>query len=271
MLICEPPPSLGNRGDDKRCLGISSTETTDSDSSNAEEEEEEPHNHLATTPDDRGVSLRSEYSSRRLSLLPRLQSARDLDHDSDDVSRASCISFGDVTVHTHSVTLGDNPSVTEGPPLALDAHVDSMSCCLDDFEMRKTRRTSSRRKAARIPVEQREALLKELGHKEESLKEISREIQTIKASRMQARKAEKSKKDLDVYWVLSQVSLRETKLKARHAEKDRRATNQPPRAVGHSQSRRGRFAWGRRRKPRGESSSRKTTGFFSRWRKNFAT
>jgi hypothetical protein len=127
-------------------------------------------------------------------------------------SKKSCVSFGDVRVRTHSVTLGDNPAVTTGLPLALDwDHVDSNSYNLEDFEKRK-RRT----RVMRIPVEEREARLREMGHSKDSLDEISQEIEKIKTSR---RESSKLLSPMDEYLLMANVSLRDKRLVSRETRK----------------------------------------------------
>jgi hypothetical protein len=47
------------------------------------------------------------------------EGSSDLTADTRSISNSSSISFGSVTVHTHPVTLGDNPAVSTGLPVTL--------------------------------------------------------------------------------------------------------------------------------------------------------
>jgi hypothetical protein len=113
-------------------------------------------------------------------------------------------------VHTHNLTLGDNPAVRKGPPLALEWNsVKSERFNVDEYEeLTKGRK----KKALRIPQATREALLRENGHSNDRIKQTSQEIVGIKAARCMTRL------DLDPmqeYQVLSQLSLREHRRQGR--------------------------------------------------------
>jgi hypothetical protein len=113
---------------------------------------------------------------------------------------------------SNSVTLGDNPAVTKGLPLALDwDHVDSNSYNLEDFEKRK-----KRTRVMRIPAEEREARLREMGHSKDSFNKISQEIEQIKTSR---RESKKVLSPMDEYRLMANVSLFKYRLASREASK----------------------------------------------------
>ena len=128
-------------------------------------------------------------------------------------SRRSLISFGSVDVHTHKITLGDNPSVKRGPPVRLGSFQMSESFNLDEFEAMSKGRP---KRVNRIPDHLRETWLRENGHSKESLLQISKEIEQIKTTR------DMSKMDLNrmqEYQVMSNVSLRQQRRAATTAAK----------------------------------------------------
>ena len=76
------------------------------------------------------------------------------------------VSFGQVRQHVHGQILGDNPSVTKGPPVSLDWDVlSSERIDLDQYELEKLNRCyesdncDENRKVARIPAEKRERIV----------------------------------------------------------------------------------------------------------------
>lgn len=77
------------------------------------------------------------------------------------------LSFGQVSVHQHNVIIGDNPSCSKGPPVALDWKlVRSDSYNLDEYEnMTK----ATRRKATRLGRQERETMLQENGFSKQDL------------------------------------------------------------------------------------------------------
>ena len=100
-------------------------------------------------------------------------------------SKTSMISFGTVSVYTHDMTLGDNPSVTTGPPLMLDwVHLKSECFHIDHFEQLNQGR---RKKARRIPRNDREAWLQKKGYSRECLDRVLKEIEYIKTTRRQTK------------------------------------------------------------------------------------
>jgi hypothetical protein len=109
-------------------------------------------------------------------------------------SRRSSISFGSVSVHTHPVTLGDNPAVSTGLPVTLDwKPVNSVCFDIDEYERMCQGR---REKAEKIHSADREAWLREKGYTKECFKRVEREINEIKASRRQSREKSASNADL---------------------------------------------------------------------------
>jgi len=132
----------------------------------------------------------------------------DFTESTADLSRSS-ISFGSVAVHTHNVTLGDNPAVKKGLPLALGSFQKSETFNVDEYEVMSQGRP---KRANRIPEHLREEWLRENGHSKESLLKIAQEIDVIRAERSI------SKLDLnrmEEYQVMSNVSYRQNK---RHAD-----------------------------------------------------
>lgn len=54
------------------------------------------------------------------------------------VCRASIVSFSQITVHRHLITLGDNPSPSEGPPISIEwTSFDSHTLTVDEYESAK--------------------------------------------------------------------------------------------------------------------------------------
>jgi hypothetical protein len=89
-------------------------------------------------------------------------------------SRMTSISFGSVSVHTHPITLGDNPAVSTGIPVTLDwEYVSSQYFDIDEYEVMCQGR---QKKAQKIDSADREAWLREKGYTGECFKKVWREI-----------------------------------------------------------------------------------------------
>ena len=118
----------------------------------------------------------SSSNQSRHSLSNRTLSA------SSVLSNASSVSFGTVSIHSHQVILGDNPSVRSGPPLTLDwKPFDTKTVDLDSYE-RYFEEEGRRRTYAelRIPQGQREQLVKELDYNKRMLRQVLKEIDFIR-------------------------------------------------------------------------------------------
>eukprot|EP00547_Thalassionema_nitzschioides_P016827 CAMPEP_0194239352 /NCGR_PEP_ID=MMETSP0158-20130606/5843_1 /TAXON_ID=33649 /ORGANISM="Thalassionema nitzschioides, Strain L26-B" /LENGTH=335 /DNA_ID=CAMNT_0038973807 /DNA_START=372 /DNA_END=1379 /DNA_ORIENTATION=- len=81
------------------------------------------------------------------------------------------------------MTLGDNPSVTLGPPLTIEwEHFDSLTTSLDDYELK--RGPSRNRASYKIPYILREQILRYVGFGRAELHEASIEIAETKRGRL---------------------------------------------------------------------------------------
>lgn len=112
----------------------------------------------------------------------------------------SGVRFGQVRIHEHKNILGDNPSVSKGPPITLDWDVlASHRICLDEYETEKLRlscedvaaeqadgkptdgsKTTAVRRPTRIPAPERYNIVRAAGHSRSSLERVHSEIQMIK-------------------------------------------------------------------------------------------
>jgi len=123
------------------------------------------------------------------------------------------VNFGVVRVHTHDIVLGDNPSVSQGPPLTLDWDANKSECySLDEFEKINN---SGGHHAKRVSMRTREIWLREMGHSTESFNRVSDEIEHIKTSRQLSRNEEELA--LDEGYVL----VRRTRSRSPHSSNDR--------------------------------------------------
>jgi len=92
------------------------------------------------------------------------------------------VGFSTVEVRSHAMILGDNPSVSSGPPVTLDwTHQDVMECDLSQYEKSKPLRRS--KSEICIPSYLRESWLRDQGYARSELTEVSKEIDMIKKGR----------------------------------------------------------------------------------------
>lgn len=169
----------------------------------------------AASMGERTISTTSLSSmATRRSAMSSDASQTNMSSDSSQTSKRSTISFGSVSVHTHDITLGDNPAVKTGPPLSLGKLVKSEEFKLDEYEAMSKGRS---KKAIRIPDHLREEMLRENGHSADSLLQISREINEIKETR---RLSKLELNPMQEYQVMSNVSLRQSR---RHAAQESKA------------------------------------------------
>jgi len=101
------------------------------------------------------------------------------------LARPRGVKFGMVNIHTHDITLGDNPSVSRGPPLALnwDA-VNSEHFSLEEYE----NKFGPAGDAVKVSIRTREDWLREMGHTTESFNRVCHEIEDIQISRQKSKK-----------------------------------------------------------------------------------
>jgi hypothetical protein len=155
-------------------------------------------------------------------LSPGWEETDSMSSSSSSSSKKSVVSFGSVCVHTHPVTLGDNPAVSAGLPLALDWHpVRSELFCIDEFE--KTRKGRSR-KVTRLHESVREALLREMGCSTDSLIKVSREIEQIKRSRQEVtiEVSMDTLSPMELHCVMANTTIRAVRLADREAQREKR-------------------------------------------------
>jgi len=104
------------------------------------------------------------------------------------VIRAKRVSFDFIQIREYEQVLGDNPSVSSGPPLSIGWKFcqESATYAIDDYEsLHPQRRASSE---LRIPAEVRKAtLMNEFGFSEKDIKESCAEVNRVKVKRSQTR------------------------------------------------------------------------------------
>lgn len=151
------------------CFPASNCEVVKSDEINERVEEERKMSYSLSTP-----SLSSSSLSSRSSCSNR-------NDCSVSLSKSKRLSFGQVNVHQHNVIMGDNPSCSTGPPVALDWKLlRSDTYHIDDYEAMIS---SSRRKAKRLGREERETLLQENGYSKHDLVLFTQQVDQDKISR----------------------------------------------------------------------------------------
>jgi len=106
----------------------------------------------------------------------------------DDCAKSSKkLKFGSVDIYTHDIVLGDNPSVSRGPPLTLNWHaIHFERCSVEDFEVRFGQQGGQGGRVKKVSIRSREEWLREMGHRTESLRRVCEEIEYIKRSRQQS-------------------------------------------------------------------------------------
>jgi hypothetical protein len=100
---------------------------------------------------------------------------------------AASVSFGSVSIHSHQVILGDNPSVSGGPPLTLDwkafesttVDLEAYESYFDEDDGNKRRRRTYAE--LRIPQGRREKIIRESeGYRKANVRQVLREIDFIR-------------------------------------------------------------------------------------------
>ncbi len=118
-------------------------------------------------------------------------------------SRRKKLTFGQISIHQHDLTIGDNPSCSSGPPVSLDWKlIRSDSYNLDEYEAMVE---PSRGKAKRLARSERENLLQESGYSMETLVRIAEQVDHDKMIRT----VEKMQLDaMEEYQVMASASVR---------------------------------------------------------------
>lgn len=108
----------------------------------------------------------------------------------EEKKRKRKVSFFRVYIHSHQVILGDNPSVSAGPPLSIEwSSESSTSLPVEYYESRKEESGGRRSHAnglLRLDEETREKILRTLGY---SRKEVDRAIRAVRAAQESRRKS----------------------------------------------------------------------------------
>jgi hypothetical protein len=95
------------------------------------------------------------------------------------------VGFSTVEVRSHAMILGDNPSVSSGPPVTIDwKHQGVTECDLTQYEESKPMRRSKSEIA--LPAHLREAWLREQGYGSSELARASKEVKKVKKGRSAA-------------------------------------------------------------------------------------
>lgn len=114
-----------------------------------------------------------------------------LDNDSDHSSSAPkmkrSVSFGEVQFREYERALGDNPSVTSGPPLSIGwRYNEAGAFSVDNYEEHKP--DPRNKEELQMPQEIREKLLREqAGVTSSALQQVNREVNTVKRERKASR------------------------------------------------------------------------------------
>jgi hypothetical protein len=88
-----------------------------------------------------------------------------------------------VHVHIHAVTLGDNPSVSNGPPVSLDwRKIESTTYTLEDFFLSKDETRRSKNDLI-LPKSSRREWLLSNGFAQEEIRQVERQMKSIRKSR----------------------------------------------------------------------------------------
>lgn len=107
--------------------------------------------------------------------------------------RRKRVRFHEVQIHIHQVRLGDNPSVSSGPPITLDWEPsESISFDLDELE--KLHGNESK-KVERVSADTREGWVRNFGHSTDSIRNALAEVEEIRHSRQTTKIAASSKRN----------------------------------------------------------------------------
>lgn len=119
------------------------------------------------------LKVKSQAESEKSSFLPS--------RSNDDRKKVN-FEKATVHVHIHSVTLGDNPSVSNGPPVSLDwKKVESLMFTLEDFYLCKDETRST--KDLLLPKTCRREWLLAHGFSKEQIHEVEKQMKSIRKSR----------------------------------------------------------------------------------------
>ena len=111
-----------------------------------------------------GMSLRNIFGKGKENIVER---------------KSKRVSFDTIEIREHNMTLGDNPSCSHGPPLAMEwGHSGRYEMSLDDYEENRGERRRDRQLA--IPRHQREFILKKKGVTRSEMNDVIKENMVIR-------------------------------------------------------------------------------------------
>lgn len=134
-------------------------------------------------------ALSSSYSRIERKPIKSSMSVRSLNESlhssfSSSSKKFSNVSFQSVEIREYSPTLGDNPSVSQGPPMTLGWDYDKAEKIpIDHYEKNKGRSRSSCEMV--MPRFVREELLRNYGHSRRDIDQAMKEIKKTKKKRME--------------------------------------------------------------------------------------
>jgi hypothetical protein len=97
-------------------------------------------------------------------------------------SRGSSVQFDSISVHVHTVTLGDNPSVSMGPPISIEWQaMETFTVSVNEYE--ETKPISRERQEMLIPVCVRESMLRDVGFGRSDMVSATKTAHQIQVSR----------------------------------------------------------------------------------------
>ena len=96
--------------------------------------------------------------------------------DSGRPRRRGSVGFKEIQIREYDQTLGDNPSVSYGPPISLDwEYTEKTPVDLDDFESHRGERRSLREMQMNY-YHRKNTLMWKIGHSDEELKKATKEV-----------------------------------------------------------------------------------------------
>lgn len=124
----------------------------------------------------------SESSSACSSCMKYRTQSHSVAHSFDNHKGTKSVSFADVSVHLHEITLGDNPSVTSGPPLTIGwKPFFSKTVPLDSYETSKP--PARVKQEMLVPRVTREDWLRDAGFARGVINETVKEVTVIRENR----------------------------------------------------------------------------------------
>jgi hypothetical protein len=133
-----------------------------------------------------------------------------LDRRFEDTTSPKTVGWADVSIHSHEIELGDNPAVSNGPPVAISwLSFESRTVSIDDYEENKVGRRT--RQEMCLPPHVRDQILKQRGYSRGELREAEEKVLLAKVKRR------KSARDWRLTWIGRCLIDRERPSKQKHA------------------------------------------------------